>query len=324
MPADGDAGELGPPLARARAARRWRSEVLVDSGGLAISASCPLAPHYGGPPAVPGRRPSARRPRARQPLRDRLDDAEPGGAGVGFPARHCAVPAGAAGADRAAGRGRRGELRDRGPAGHLRGHGPQVAAPVLRAAAWAGWPTPRGPGRPRSSPPASWPRSRPWPASCPRPAASRWPAGPAPSWPARRPPAGSSRRSSASTVRRWLADDAIKPWQHRSWIFPRDPHFALKGGRVLDLYQRDLGRTAAGRRRVRAQRRREARRPGTLAHPPPAAARPAAGDAGRERVPSAAAPWPTWPPTTSTAPASSAGASRPPGSSRSPRSSTRS
>jgi transposase len=44
---------------------------------------------------------------------------------------------------------------------------------------------------------------------------------------------------SASTVRRWLASDAIKPWQHRSWIFPRDPHFAVKGGRVLDLYQRE-------------------------------------------------------------------------------------
>ncbi|MFF7944692.1 helix-turn-helix domain-containing protein [Nocardia gamkensis] len=27
---------------------------------------------------------------------------------------------------------------------------------------------------------------------------------------------------SASTVRRILAGDAIKPWQHRSWIFPRD------------------------------------------------------------------------------------------------------
>ena len=44
---------------------------------------------------------------------------------------------------------------------------------------------------------------------------------------------------SASTVRRWLASDAIKPWQHRSWIFPRDPYFALKGGRALDLYQRE-------------------------------------------------------------------------------------
>jgi transposase len=44
---------------------------------------------------------------------------------------------------------------------------------------------------------------------------------------------------SPSTVRRWLADDAIRPWQHRSWIFPRDPHFALKAGRVLDLCQRE-------------------------------------------------------------------------------------
>ncbi len=43
---------------------------------------------------------------------------------------------------------------------------------------------------------------------------------------------------SASSVRRWLAADAIKPWQHRSWIFPRDPDFAVKAGRVLDLYAR--------------------------------------------------------------------------------------
>jgi hypothetical protein len=41
-----------------------------------------------------------------------------------------------------------------------------------------------------------------------------------------------------STVRRWLAADAIKPWQYRSWIFPRDPDFAVKAARVLDLYQR--------------------------------------------------------------------------------------
>jgi hypothetical protein len=40
-------------------------------------------------------------------------------------------------------------------------------------------------------------------------------------------------------VRCWLASDAIKPWRHRSWIFPRDPLFAVKGGRVLDLYQRE-------------------------------------------------------------------------------------
>jgi hypothetical protein len=41
---------------------------------------------------------------------------------------------------------------------------------------------------------------------------------------------------SASTVRRWLAGDALKPWQHRSWIYPRDPDFAAKAARVLDLY----------------------------------------------------------------------------------------
>ena len=41
---------------------------------------------------------------------------------------------------------------------------------------------------------------------------------------------------SASSVRRWLAEDALKPWQHRSWISVRDPNFALKAARVLDLY----------------------------------------------------------------------------------------
>jgi transposase len=43
-------------------------------------------------------------------------------------------------------------------------------------------------------------------------------------------------RLSVSTVRRWLADDALKPWQHRSWISVRDPDFAAKAARVLDLY----------------------------------------------------------------------------------------
>jgi DDE superfamily endonuclease len=43
--------------------------------------------------------------------------------------------------------------------------------------------------------------------------------------------------ASASTIGRWLAEDAIKPWQQRSWIFPRDPDFLEKAGRVLDLYQ---------------------------------------------------------------------------------------
>jgi hypothetical protein len=43
---------------------------------------------------------------------------------------------------------------------------------------------------------------------------------------------------SGSTLWRWLHQDAIRPWYHRSWIFPRDPDFAIKAGRVLDLYAR--------------------------------------------------------------------------------------
>ena len=46
--------------------------------------------------------------------------------------------------------------------------------------------------------------------------------------------------ASASTIWRWLHDRSLKPWQQRSWIFPRDPHFQFKAGRVLDLYQRCL------------------------------------------------------------------------------------
>jgi hypothetical protein len=43
---------------------------------------------------------------------------------------------------------------------------------------------------------------------------------------------------SGATVWRWLHEDAIRPWQHRAWIFPRDPDFAAKAGRILDLYAR--------------------------------------------------------------------------------------
>ena len=43
---------------------------------------------------------------------------------------------------------------------------------------------------------------------------------------------------SGSTLWRWLHEDAIRPWYHRSWIFPRDPDFATKAGRILDLYAR--------------------------------------------------------------------------------------
>jgi transposase len=43
---------------------------------------------------------------------------------------------------------------------------------------------------------------------------------------------------STTTLWRWLAEDAIRPWQHRSWVFPRAPDFAAKAGVALDLYQR--------------------------------------------------------------------------------------
>lgn len=39
-----------------------------------------------------------------------------------------------------------------------------------------------------------------------------------------------------TTLWRWLSEDAIRPWHHRSWIFPRDPDFEQKAGRILDLY----------------------------------------------------------------------------------------
>ena len=41
---------------------------------------------------------------------------------------------------------------------------------------------------------------------------------------------------SGATVWRWLAEDAIRPWNYRSWIFPRDPDFREKAAKVLDLY----------------------------------------------------------------------------------------
>ena len=42
---------------------------------------------------------------------------------------------------------------------------------------------------------------------------------------------------SGTTVWRWLSEEAIRPFYHRSWIFPRDPDFAHKAGRALDLYE---------------------------------------------------------------------------------------
>ena len=84
---------------------------------------------------------------------------------------------------------------------------------------------------------------------------------------------------SSSTVRRWLHADAIKPWRYRSWIFPRDPDFAVKAARVLDLYARtwngvplgpdDYVISADEKSQLQALRRRHPTRPagpGQVAH----------------------------------------------------------
>ncbi len=53
---------------------------------------------------------------------------------------------------------------------------------------------------------------------------------------------------SGTTLWRWLSQDALRPWRHRCWIFPRDPAFAAKAGRILDLYQRRWDNKALGPR----------------------------------------------------------------------------
>lgn len=40
-----------------------------------------------------------------------------------------------------------------------------------------------------------------------------------------------------TTLWRWLSEDALQPWRHRTWIFPRAPAFAAKAGPIRDLYE---------------------------------------------------------------------------------------
>ncbi len=76
---------------------------------------------------------------------------------------------------------------------------------------------------------------------------------------------------SGATLWRWLSQDALRPWRHRSWIFPRDPEFARKAGRILDLYERRWQGAPLGPReyvvcadektRIQARRRKHPSRP---------------------------------------------------------------
>jgi len=128
---------------------------------------------------------------------------------------------------------------------------------------------------------------------------------------------------SGSTVRRWLDADAIKPWQHRSWIFPRDPDFAAKAERVLDLYERQWEghRLRPDEYVISADEKSQlqALRAATRTCRPDRN-----GPAGSSSNTRAAAPWPTSPRSTSTTPPRWAAAPRPPGLPRSATSSNRS
>ena len=42
---------------------------------------------------------------------------------------------------------------------------------------------------------------------------------------------------SASSILRILAEHPVRPWQYRSWIYPRAPDFEAKARVILDLYQ---------------------------------------------------------------------------------------
>jgi transposase len=121
---------------------------------------------------------------------------------------------------------------------------------------------------------------------------------------------------STTTLWRWLDEDPIKPWQHRSWIFPRDPEFAAKATVVLDLYQRVFAGVPldAGNYVISADEKTsiQARRRATL---PSRQAGPAACASSTST--SAGARWPIGPPGMCTTPACSAAASPPPASPRS-------
>ncbi len=115
-------------------------------------------------------------------------------------------------------------------AGCVRGHRPQVASQVRRAGHGRAcrpapvWSAP--PVRSRCGGPGQGAGLR----TTRRELACRCRGGAARNWPATQLDAGIVRhRCRLPRVRRWLADDALKPWQHRSWIFPTRPAFRGQG-----------------------------------------------------------------------------------------------
>ncbi|MEU7069953.1 helix-turn-helix domain-containing protein [Streptomyces narbonensis] len=121
---------------------------------------------------------------------------------------------------------------------------------------------------------------------------------------------------SASTVRRRLVQDAIKPWQQRSWIFISAPGFRLKAARALDLYTCTWdGEPLDADQYVISADEKTSIQAHWRCHPTLAPGR--SGRCGSTTPTGAAEHWPTRPPTTSTRRRCSAAASRPPASARS-------
>jgi hypothetical protein len=225
------------------------------------------------------------------------------------------LPAGRAGQDRAGRRRGATQHADR-PAG--RGdaqHGPQVAQAVLhpRVGGPAG---PARPGRPRVFAAAVVAEVKA--IACELPATrgvpiSRWSLA---ELGAEVIASGLAAELSTSTVRRWLDQDAIKPWQHRSWVFPRDPDFAARppGCWTCTLGWSRARRWARARTSSRPMRRPPSRRAGAATRP----CHPAGpGSWGSSTSTTVAARWPSWPPGMSSGRGCSAAASPPLGSSRS-------
>ena len=87
-------------------------------------------------------------------------------------------------------------------------------------------------------PPASSLTSRRWLANCPSDWAFHWRDWSVAELRREAVAKGIVAKISGTTLWRWLSQDALRPWRHRSWIFPRDPLFAAKAGPILDLYHR--------------------------------------------------------------------------------------
>jgi hypothetical protein len=121
---------------------------------------------------------------------------------------------------------------------------------------------------------------------------------------------------SRSTIWRWLDEDALHPWRHRAWIFPRDPDFTAKAGVVLDLYQGRFGGRRLGQDDYVVCADETSIQARCRCHPTQPAARARAMRVEHEYQ--RGGRWPTWPPGTSIRRRCSAAASPPPGPTRPP------